>query len=304
MASIRLNKVDALVKAFGGVVDTYLGAELKGTALTGFVDDIFSMISKANYEAVVDSIRPLAGRKLDVETGTELCWRLAGNYTKLLAGETVQPWAKQVDNEWVDVQVTNVVDMIRTFKSKDSVGPDGNPIYVGRHGVEVSFLILTGSPAGRRFSKFMSFDLCDLLKSHFGFDKFNRERYSTKGAVSRWPFSEAIEFYGLRVQIKLSPALIVGQEIDFRECRASSSTKRWSRQIMSMRLREEFNCPAGYPDRFPCHKCPKGFEACPAACHPRNFVKRPCPRCLRDSRYFNLDSPLQHCIGCPGGKED
>lgn len=294
-------KVLAARQRLLAVCHQHLNATIVGDAFSHFATSMHQEIGTTDFRAVLDSLRSLAGRSLTEEVAGEACWRLAGNLHRLLAGRTVPPWTVQTEIEWVTVQIDSVVKRFRRYKAKtqeQSMQADVKGM-VSRAGAIVRYIVLNGLPAGKMFEKFWTTDLCETIKSEFGFDKFNREKFSRNVSVRPpWPFLDVREFYRMRLQVRLEPELCQFGELGFKELRGTSATKAWCRGIMRKRLRDGFACPANYADDFPCHSCPAGLTSCPAACHAEDYLIGRCETCKRDKTHLDPLIDLDTCIEC------
>jgi hypothetical protein len=206
----------------------------------------------------------------------------------------------QTAAEWVTIQILQVVKRSRKYKAKtpEQVAKADIAGMVHRSGAVVRYMVMTGLPAGKTFEKFWSTDFCETVKNQFGYDKWNRQKYSN--IVSKrlsWPFRSVEEFFRLRLQVRLDPATCPPGDLDFAEVRGGT-TKKWCRDIMRMRLRDGFVCPAGYPDDFACHSCPVGLSGCRAACHLSDHERGRCDKCGREDQVFDPDADPEVCLAC------
>lgn len=247
----------------------------------------------------------IAGRELTRETAEDLAWRIAGNLDRLKGSPRRRedpvpalPWGGQCSREWVAADVVRSDTGVRRFRAAKGVaaGPDG---FVHRRGSDVRFRILTGPPAGRLVDRFWSLDVCDLHKSAFGFDKKNRERFSTRvGTRAIRPYQDPREFFNMRVFLLLDPSATRADHVAFTHVRGSPGTIAYNRTLIDWRMRDGHTCPRKLPDSFDCFRCPAGFGECAAACRPDSLVKHACESCGRSDRYFDPVNPL-HCVDCP-----
>lgn len=278
----------------------YIGNLLAGDLLSQFIGDVHRCIIRTNLTAVFDSARHLAGRILTAADAEDLSWRLAGNITRLARGKSVQPWPAGMELEWVPVQINFVRRRSIAFKAKKPEHlekADENGV-VHRRGAEVEVFFLAGRPAGRSSLKFWSFDYCETVaKTALGFSRFNKEKYSRSAAPTPFPFLDVAEFYRLRMQVLVDPSLCRDGEVAFREAKATSSTLKWSRTIIRLRMRDGFDCPMGYPDSEDCHECLVGFDRCKAACHAKTYRLDDCPRCKHRKR-IEVDRIDGLCVDC------
>lgn len=274
---------------------------ITGDGFMSFVNAVHQEIGFTDLGAVCNSLRSVAGQILNDRLIEELSWRLAGNLHRLKAGRVVPPWTTQNEKEWVTIQVCQVLRRFKRYRAKtqEQVMRADSKGMVHRYGGMVRFDVITGLAAGRRFERFWSEDFCDVAKTSFGFDRFNREKFS-RNVSSRptWPMLDLSEFFRLRAQVLVEPDLCLPGNVGFNEIKGTSSTKKWCREIMKKRLRDGFECPQNYAEDFPCHACPFGLDACRAACHQTTFEIGHCDRCDRNQRYFDPEISVEYCVDC------
>jgi hypothetical protein len=299
--SISIKKVLAARIKIAEVCNLHRGALVTGEAFNHLVSSVHQEILTTDLRAVANSMRSVAGRHLTDDVIDELSWRLAGNLHRLAKGMTVAPWTSQAEKEWATMQVSQVIRKFRRYKAKTEeqaalAGADGK---VSKAGILLKFRILTGLAAGRSSEKFWSDTMCEMLKSEFGYDKWNRARRSRNvGTRPSWPFLAYGEFFRLRLQVLVDPELCQFGEVGFQEVRGTAATKKWNREIMRMRLRDGFVCPAGYSEDFSCHLCPIGLGKCKAACHALDYQTSDCEVCHKTDRFFDVDISETHCVDC------
>ena len=263
-----------------GLAAEFLGRTPAGPDFARLVDLAAALLPRGvDRDALVDSLRPLAGRPLDQAAVDECAWRLAGNYRRLRRRRPVPPWHGQRLAEWVAVQV------VRCRRERS---PSGKP------GARFWFRVLTGTPAGLTATRFWSARLCHVLALELGFDR------PRNGRAARFPYVAPEQFVGLRLH-----ALVRPEESDhapgFRQVVTTPADRRWNRETVRCRFRaaDGFRCLLGLShDRLPCHHCPVGFTRCRAATHRHDWTRRYCPSCGRNDAFFDPEEPGERCVDC------
>ena len=277
--------IEARSTLLTSIFANFLESQLTSSVLVSLTQQVYEKILfKAPYSAVFGSFRHLAGSTFTSAVANEMAWLIAGNLKKIVSGVPVTPWTGQSCAEWVPVQVSKIIRTTRSWKARnelDVARAVNNVVY--KSGVAVSLLILAGSPAGKTIRTFWSDDACQAIKVHFGFDKYNKSRFSR--VVSKrdtYPFQNPVEFYKMRCLVLLDPLKSKATQPKYSEMKKNATMIAWNRQLMQYRLRETFDCPAGWSvDEMECVDCPKGQDFCKAACHKETFIEGTCSKCQK-----------------------
>jgi hypothetical protein len=225
---------------------------------------------------VLDSVRYLGGRELDEPMLVDLAWRLAGNVARLRAGHACQPWARQTEVEWVPAQITGTRYAIKKRPGQR----------FGQSGRAVRLRFLAGTPCGLTVEQFWSNEKADVIADSLGFAR-------------KPPYHKAhhAELGSMRLMALVEPARSQ-REPGFHHVACPPAFKAYNRRLIRMRRRIGFACPEQFEHE--CSACPRGARACPAACHPTDFVLKPCPGCGRADQWFDTDPGFvnDYCVHC------
>lgn len=277
----NLDRVLALRKTLREAVGhEFLGKTPTGDKFTRLVELVLTMLPPAvQFDTVADSLRHLAGTRVDDKLLDATCWRVAGNVRRLAQRRAVPPWHAQRLPEWVPVHVLSC-RRERTAK--------------GVTGARLTFSILAGTPAGLRTEAFWSIKFCRYLSAGLGFSKFHPRREMP------FPYSQPEQFVGLRLYVRITPSHS-GRQPGFEGVGFAANTKAWNKVTLGCRFRtlDGFECKMkAAPAALPCHRCPVGFTTCRAGTHRLDWETKPCPGCGRDEAYFDRDHTSETCIDC------
>jgi hypothetical protein len=278
---LRRRLLEALTLEFAGCTFT-------GQAFDNLLSVLCEKLPDVRYAVLRESTRHLVGVIATDALLNSLAWRLAGNIRILRAGRPVQPWLRQTSPEWVPFQIVAV------RRNRINLWVKGTN--VERWGGDVCLRILAGSPAGMELDRFWTNAYVYTLRQEFGFDRFDRQRFTHVVAKKpSYPFSDITELTRLRAYATVMPCDgSAGLVLD--RIRSSGTTKAWNKRLLKMRSRIDFPCPLSYPlELVPCHKCEKGYDQCPAGCHPVSYTARVCPECQQESWFEPL---AELCIRC------
>lgn len=284
----------------------FYGLSVVGDVFIGLVEEVKQTALPAGDIGVfTQTCLNLAGKDFTRVLGADLAWRVAGNLPRIKGNAKkgilplpVPPWTGQADREWVLAEILRVEGSQRRFKPKDASQAPGADGFVKRSGVELTFRLMSGLPAGRVVKKFWSYERVDMSKVDLGFDRFNRARYSNNFVGVSHTYQDAAELCGMRLQVLVEPAKCTPDTVAFDEIYGTASTLAWNRRLTEMRARHEFKCPKGYPDEFDCYRCPVGRDSCSAACRPTSLNQAPCAGCNNRHAWFDVAVSNQECLGC------
>lgn len=248
----------------------YIDTTLIGQTFRDFFDDIFGALPPTvSKDAVFESVRLLAGTIFDHRTAASFAWRLGGNLHTLIAGNAVAPWTRQIQDEWVPLQIDYLVPYTNTKKKK--------PGYI------FNCVVMAGSSCPLKFSQFVSKPACYAVARASGFT-------SRRGKI---PFVYP-EYLTKMVFYALIDAQRSEERPYFTKVRASSSAISHNRQILDIRYRVE-PCPRSFSHE--CRNCVLGYNECPAAIRPTRLEKKMCPTCNEET-YFEDRGAFSICVVC------
>jgi hypothetical protein len=246
----------------------YIDVSVVGETVYDICKDIMAEMPATVAEtAVYDSVRVLAGTKLTQSAAADLAWRLAGNVDKLIDGQPVLKWTRQLDDEIVPV----VIESVRPFKRKTTPG------------FIFSCRALAGSPCPMVFTQFFSRSSCSAISRTLGFS-------APWGA---YPYSTAAHFVNLLFFAHIEAAR--SREFpSFVTVSASSSMLKVNRKLIEVRCRAK-PCP----DQFEhgCAFCWLGYDQCEFATHPRTYETRDCSACNAEGFFDPVDNG-DVCVRC------
>ena len=279
----NLNQVFKLKRELTEALDvTYRDCIVDAEGLSDVVAIVCNILpGKIQEGCVRDSLRHLAGVKLDRRLIRTESWRLAGNIRSLKAGTPVPPWRVQRFQEWVPLQITDC-KLMRTPKRK-------------KLGALFTFRVLAGRPCTQLFNTFWSQRFCQFFAAHSGFS-------SRRGDI---PFSRMEEFVRLRFYGLLKPVsdkldarnAFDGRSLIVEQYYTNSSFEKFNKAQLRQRARlGGFKCPRNY--KHACHQCPVGYDLCPAAVHPRTYEKHECDVCGNEHWFDPMWVALGICVDC------
>jgi hypothetical protein len=254
---------------FGRAMRPYMEARLTGATIGDLTDDILAeMPPTVSRDALFESLRLFAGTQLSRRTGFEIAWRLAGNLDRLIAGEPVLPWNRQIANEVVPVRVEHM----RPHKRFD------NPGYL------LHCRALAGSSCPLVFPNFFSRRSCFGIANTIGFS----------APWGLYPYQHPMYFVNLMFFAHIEAEKSHEYPV-FSEVSCNTSLKLENKAKIEVRTRAR-PCPRGF--KHECNKCPIGYNECPAGIYPRTLVSRYCARCQQDAFFEPDDEEQQDCINC------
>ena len=246
----------------------YIGANIVGATVYDICKDIMAELPATVVEtALYDSVRVLAGTQMTQEVAADLSWRIAGNIDKLIDGQPVLSWTRQLGDEIVPV----VVDAVRPFKRKKSPG------------FIFSCRALAGSPCPMIFTQFLSRGSCTAISRTLGFS-------APWGA---YPYSTAMHFVNMLFFAHIEVAR--SREMpSFATVSASSSMIKINRKLIEVRCRAK-PCP----DQFEhgCEFCWLGTDQCEFATHKNTYETRDCAACNTEG-FFDPKDNGAVCVRC------
>lgn len=255
-------------RLFAQALRSYIDARIVGETIPDLCNDIGAVLPQTiSRDALYESIRVLAGTTLTRKDAMELSWRLAGNVDRLIAGERVLPWTRQVEDEIVPVRV----ERIHADKRRDV---DGFTLHCRA---------LAGTPCPMIFPQFFSYASCRAISRTLGFS-------ATWGA---YPLRTPLHFMSLMFFAHIE-ADKSGEMPYFKQVSGSSGLVDQNRPKIEVRCRAK-PCPRGFQHH--CEKCWLGQDECPAAIYPKSLVQRECVQCA-NMGFFEPDDEGALCLNC------
>lgn len=264
----------------------FYGQIMMGKTLQEVTEAVAELL-KCDPVVAADSLIDIYGRTLARQDWAMTAWRLAGNHARLRSGRAVPPWTNQLEDEWVPLQVE---DVVRRTRQRDKAP-----------GVFVTFQCLAGTPCPSRVTRFWTLPFVRYLKTVFGFSRFSDlpeiRHLRGKPQVHNLPFSDPSELSRLRVWGLFEPSTCNPGRPSFRQVFNSNTFKSgWNRELLVLRTHLIDRCPRGY--MHSCHSCHVGFSECPAGCHRHTYEIRRCLLCDKD-RWCDVNSEKQDvCVDC------
>lgn len=219
--------------------------------------------------AVFESVRVLAGSILTQKLIAVLAWRFAGNLDRLIAGEAVLPWSRQLHDEIVPVCVERVIPA----KRKD------------KNGFIFSCRALAGTPCSELFPQFFSVNSCRAISRIVGFstNSWGPLQYAGIGMH----FVNLMFFAHVEAERSRDKPY-------FRQVSVTSSMLKHNKELLAVRCRTA-PCPQGF--QHACTNCFIGYNECPFAVHAKTFVEAPCRTCGTTS-FFDPENAGVMCVNC------
>lgn len=241
----------------------------QGSQFEYLVDDLCAALPPGiKRDTVFETCRQLLDIELKPQLSLEFAWRLAGNVNALKAGKPVRPWASQVEDEWVPLQIVRV-ELGRN--QYDELG----------HFVAIR--VLAGSPCPKIIRRFFSRKFSNAMARRLGFSR----------RQGHYPFNDTLQFVNLRFLGKIEVDKC-RDEPKYGAVQCPQSMVDFNRDLLKLRLHIT-PCPRGYI--HPCHQCVIGYATCPAGTHRLDYVKDFCHGCSTDA-FFDPDSKSDRCVQC------
>lgn len=252
------------------LVSNYLNIPISGDvifALSNGLMDFFP--ATVAVSAVFESVRLLAGTSLDRRAAQEFAWRLAGNVDRLIAGEPVTAWSRQLEDEVIPVRVESVTP---TRRRND-------------FGFLFHCRVLAGSPCPMQITQFFSARSCKILSRVVGFSNtpWGLHQY---GGVGQH-FVNLMFFAHIEAERSY-------ERPSFRKISVASSMLKANKELLEVRCRTR-PCPRNFENS--CVNCYVGYNECSYATHPTTFVEHHCRSCNSLS-FFESDNIGLMCINC------
>ena len=270
----------------------FLEKRLIGATLFTFVktcEDCLGLTGcKAVCNQVLDSVTELAGQIPTLPQLEAVCWRLAGNVSKLAVGP-IPIWQCQRDIEWVPLQIISA-SLQQGGKKHTEMG------------YRLEFRVLAGTPAGMLISQWWSRKKCFFMGRYHDDDKngfcFSRQSRNEFEPVAGSVFVNPQQLVTLRFAGRIEPSLCRNGP-NFLAIRFTTALSEWNREQQRHRARKtpKYRCPKGYGAEVRCCSCPVGSDTCRAATHPTTYVLRMCSGC-RSRQYHDPSLTNGRCVRC------
>jgi hypothetical protein len=226
---------------------------------------------RASREALVESLRYLAGSVLQRRDAMATAWRIAARWDDLRRGIPVRPWTSQHADEWVPVEILRG-DLVMTRKKERAM--------------EFSVCILGGTPCGLKTTVTWTNRVCFMLARRLG--------YSRRGG--KFAYTKPQDLVGLRFYGQAMAARSTDRPY-IRNVFCPPGIIAWNRKtVLRLRCRCGVQCPHGW--RHACNQCAIGYEECIGATHFKTYVARHCPVCDDANAPFDPERRSSLCVRC------
>ena len=246
----------------------FLDHKMVAETFQAFVDALHANLPKNILRVtVLNSVKGLLKKTLTEKLLFDTCWRLAGNMSTLLSQTPVPVWTRQVEFEWVPVEICEAAVVKRHQRTQS--------MFV--------FQSLAGTIVPLKMVQHWSFKKTRYLASYtdekgYGFG-FGRHRMNRRGEkMGRRLYYDVRQFYGLQCLLLLDPTRSQGDPVAV-EIGHTGAMSQHNRILTSRRDRLENPCLKGFDDSHECYSCPYGTDQCEIATHPLTYVVGVCPRC-------------------------
>jgi hypothetical protein len=249
--------------------------EPRGEDFEAFVADLFSAFPAViHYDVFFTSIMDLVGKKLTRDLIRDTAWRLAGNMHKLRRGIPCPPFVRQTELEWCPVTIV-----------RSTVGR----AYDGKLGHFYEYRVMAGQAASLKFTTFWSVKYTRFVARSVGFRRTKKVRYK---------LVDGAEMVRMRLYLLFDPKLSKEDRPTAYHFYVPASVKKFNQELLKRRYRL-IPCPLGFLRmEMACQHCPSGYDKCPAGCHPKTFVAKPCPRCNKQETWFDPLGRGVICVDC------
>jgi hypothetical protein len=291
---LSLNSIYARRDNLSSALTQFLGRTMVGADFQAFVDALHNKLTVSSVpvlrEVVKNSVKDVLKKNLTEDLLRNVCWRIAGNLSKLRAQEPAPEWTIQWETEWVIAQISSVYTVGRGRKVSHNL----------------TFEIQSGSPTLQKINQKWSAKKIKYLAKHrndkqLGFG-FGRSRTNSKGEqLGTLLLQDVRQFYGLRCWLLIDAALSTEEPFAV-EVGHTSSTMGYNRDLLKLRDRSHTACSKGLPSSQECHMCPYGRDKCKAATHAQSYVLKQCKLC-EAKQFFDkedLEFP-EYCVNCAYG---
>ena len=232
-----------------------------------------SQLLGASSAVVFQSCRTMLDKTLTYEALRQVAWRLAANQQRLLTGETVPPWQRQIRAEWVTLQFME--GSTKTHGSNDRK----------QFGWDWKLVMLTGAPAGQQQTYWLSTKQCASIGQIVGFTRSYGKR----------PWQHTTQLSGLRVACWVTAPVRQDQNLKLQSFDCPASLRKHNLDLLNFRFRLSDPCPNNWT--HPCHQCHIGYDKCSAATHAVTYVQRNCVLCETHKAWFDPNKP-DKCLAC------
>lgn len=226
--------------------------------------------TSVDEQALLSSLHCLCLGRLTTAKWRQIGWVIAANIRLLQAGKTVTLWSDQPRDEWVIAQCLDAVECRTKY---------------GKVGAELTFSVLSGTPASLHLKKFWSARFSQFLARKIGFTRLDKEL----------PFHRITEFVGLRLLLLIDRHKSLESPY-FDKVDITSNLLSYNRRLLRARMRIGFKCPGNF--RHPCYLCPLGYDKCGCAVHPRTYVRKLCSHCGQNAWADPVVMTAVVCVEC------
>jgi hypothetical protein len=252
------------------VLDAFRDQSVTGNVIYEMADRLMAALPQTvSRNAVFESVRVLAGSTMTAKAAALMAWRLAGNLDRLIDGDAVTPWTRQMHDETVPVCVERVIPTKRRDIS----------------GFIFSCRALAGTPCTELFPQFFSVNSCRAISRIVGFspNSWGPLQYSGIGMH----FINLMFFAHIEAERSREKPY-------FRQVSVTSSMLKHNKELLAVRCRTA-PCPEGY--QHACTNCFVGYNECSFAVHAKTYVEAHCRNCDSVS-FFDPENVGVMCVNC------
>lgn len=231
------------------------------------------------HTLVESSLSHVIGRKLSAAAWIDLAHALVGNRLQLSRLQAYSPWAVQLVDEFVPVQI---------LKVEEGRKPDGT------RGARLTVKVLAGPPAAMRLSWFWTGPQLDARAVKLGFDRVGRPEDPPKPHV----LHHCRELVGLRCHALVSA--MASRDVPGLTMMDPGKFVDRNRSLIKLRYRpvSQYPCPLDLPVFRECHYCPADQAKCPLACLDVPGRIGPCEGCGDMEALMPADPAVTRCEAC------
>lgn len=252
------------------VLDAFRDQSVTGNVIYEMADRLMAALPPVvSRNAVFESVRVMAGSTMTGKAAALMAWRLAGNMDRLIDGEAVTPWTRQMYDEIVPVCVERVIPNKRRDVS----------------GFIFSCRALAGTPCTELFPQFFSANSCRAISRIVGFSN-NSWGPLQYGGIGMH-FVNLMFFAHIEAERSRDRPY-------FRQVSVTSSMLKHNKELLAVRCRTA-PCPEGYAHA--CTNCFVGYNECPFAVHAKTYVEAHCRNCDSVS-FFDPENVGVMCVNC------
>jgi len=257
----RRNKIAAFL------AESYVGRPIVGDAIIEIANHIIATLPKTvSPSAVFETVRLIAGTTFSTSSALEFSWRVAGNVDRLIDGQAVVPWSRQISDEVVPVRVEAVIPASRREE----------------FGFNLRCRVQAGTSCPMVFNQFFSARSCKAISRVIGFSSTSWGPYQYGGIAAH--FVNTLFFAHIEAERSRDQPW-------FRHVSVSSGMLKANKLLLDVRCRVK-PCPLSYTHS--CADCAVGYNDCSYGTHRVTYVEQVCTICGNTT----LFDPTMGGVGC------